>query len=319
MAWHVLLRNGLCKFCTPMEASVVRGVHVERLRPRCPALFLSGATPGPFYHSHPHVPSEFDHLDFSMEAQVKANISTIDKIGRSVADYVDELPFAVASMEWLRSPQILHWVSGNAGGFEANRRVVEEIGPAVSKDLGMDKLETLGVVEVGDNVSDRRFLLETFGMFALEGISQGFVPGRSLRIDIKDEFDPKFFMPYVPGYLVYGQSDLAIFSIKAAPDESRCKVPSDGALQVSMLCDELLQVLDSLGSSFDDVIVGWARVPFLNEDEEAVLMTRSRKGLTRPLAESVLGLAASDRLGNASDGVPWRLEYVIVAQIPHPG
>ena len=33
---------------------------------------------------------------------------------------------------------------------------------------------------------------------------------------------------------MYGQSDLAIFSIKAAPDESRCKVPSDGALQVSI-------------------------------------------------------------------------------------
>ena len=48
-------------------------------------------------------------------------------------------------------------------------------------------------------------------------------------------------------------------------------------------------------------------------------MTRSRKGLTRPLAESVLGLAASDQLGNASEGVPWRLEYVIVAQIPHAG
>ena len=45
---------------------------------------------------HPHVPSEFDHLDFSMEAQVKANISTIHKIGRSVADYSDELPFGVA-------------------------------------------------------------------------------------------------------------------------------------------------------------------------------------------------------------------------------
>ena len=50
-------------------------------------------------------------------------------------------------MEWLRSPQVLHWVSGNAGGFEANRRVVEEFGPAVSRDHGMDKLETLGVVE----------------------------------------------------------------------------------------------------------------------------------------------------------------------------
>ena len=44
------------------------------------------------------MPSEFDHLDFSMEAQVKANISTIDKIGRSVADYVDELPFGVACL-----------------------------------------------------------------------------------------------------------------------------------------------------------------------------------------------------------------------------
>ena len=32
-----------------------------------------------------------------------------------------------------------------------------------------------------------------------------------------------------------------------------------------MLCDELVQVLERLGSSFDDVIVGWARVPFLNE------------------------------------------------------
>ena len=81
MAWAVLLRKGLCKFCDSIGTSIVRGVTVERLRPRCPALFLSGATPGPFYHSHPHVPREFDHLDFSMEAQVKANITTIHKIG----------------------------------------------------------------------------------------------------------------------------------------------------------------------------------------------------------------------------------------------
>ena len=33
--------------------------------------------------------------------------------------------------------------------------------------------ERLAVSEVGDNVSDRRFLLETFGMFALEGIDGG--------------------------------------------------------------------------------------------------------------------------------------------------
>ena len=261
------------------------------------------------------MPREFDHLDFSMEAQVKANITTIHKIGHSVLDYSNKLPFHL-HMEWLRSPQIIHWVSGNGNGFEANRRVVDEESPKVSAELDMDQLETLGVVEVGDNVSDRRFLLETFGMFFLNGVSRGTGAGQNLRIDIKNEFDPKYFMPYVPGYLVYGQSDLAVFSIRAASDAKRLLVPDDGARQVSMLFDELVQILESLKATFEDVIVGWARVPFLDEDEDAVLMTRSKKGLDRPLAESVLGLAPFDKLGYAHDGAPWRLEYIVLAQIP---
>lgn len=73
---------------------------------------------------------------------------------------------------------------------------------------------------------------------------------------------------------------------------------------------------DSCGTTLFSISEGWARVPFLNEDEEAVLMTRSQKGLTRPLAESVLGLASNDQLGEAHPGVPWRLEYVVLAQIP---
>lgn len=73
---------------------------------------------------------------------------------------------------------------------------------------------------------------------------------------------------------------------------------------------------DSCGTALFSISEGWARVPFLNEDEEAVLMTRSQKGLTRPLAESVLGLASNDQLGEAHPGVPWRLEYVVLAQIP---
>lgn len=56
------------------------------------------------------------------------------------------------------------------------------------------------------------------------------------------------------GYLTYGQGDLALFSIRAAPEGS--SVPGDGATQVSMLWDELVQVLEELGSSFEDVIVG---------------------------------------------------------------
>ena len=313
--WHTLLQRGLSKFCDSAGSSVVRGVSVERLRPRCPALFLSGATPGPFYHSHPHVPSEFDHLDFSMEAQVRANMTTIHKIGRAVASYAQDLPFDVGT-EWLRSPQILHWVSGNGKGYEANYDVVNGLGPSVSAELGMDQCETLGVVEVGDNVSDRRFLLETFGMFPLQDAGKASTEGRCLRIDIKDEFDSKYFMPYVPAYLVYGQADLVLFTLRAAAGDAGSAVPDDGAAQVSMLFDELLTVLEVLEGSFRNVVLGWARVPFLNEDEEAVLMTRSQKGLHRPLAESVLGLASSDRLGDARPGVPWRLEYIVLAQIP---
>lgn len=56
------------------------------------------------------------------------------------------------------------------------------------------------------------------------------------------------------GYLTYGQGDLALFSIRAAPEGS--SVPGDGATQVSMLWDELVLILEELGSSFEDVIVG---------------------------------------------------------------
>lgn len=197
MAWHALLRGGLCNFSDFVGTTVIRGVRVERLRPHCPALFLSGATPGQFYHSHPHVPSEFDHLDFSMEAQVRSNITTIHKIGRAVLDYSHVVPFKFG-MHWLRSPYLLHWISGNGNGFASNLSVVEAAGPAIATELGMDKSHILGLVEVGDNVSDRRFLLETFGMFPLIG-SDAMGQRGHLRIDIKEEFDPQYFMPYVPG------------------------------------------------------------------------------------------------------------------------
>lgn len=67
-----------------------------------------------------------------------------------------------------------------------------------------------------------------------------------------------FFVIWNPlsGYLTYGQGDLALFSIRAAPESEGSSVPGDGATQVSMLWDELVQVLEELGSSFEDVIVG---------------------------------------------------------------
>ncbi|CAE8733305.1 unnamed protein product [Polarella glacialis] len=286
-AWQQALQKGLSKWCSVVgPVQRMRGVDVLRLRPSCPLLLLSGCTPGQFYHSHPHVPAEFDHLNFEMESQVFANIETIRKIGDAVQDHCDEIPFNIASMDWRKKPQVLQWVSNNGNGFAANAKVCGEATAQALAVHGMEDADMLGTFEVGDNVSDRRFLLETFAMFGLEGNSLG--PERkSIRIDLKDEFDAQFFMPYVPGYLIAGEADLAVFSLTAASGEE--SVPRDGSQQVELLLEKLLEVLADLGASFEDVTLTWNRVADLSADEEAVLMTRSKKGLHRPLAESVLG------------------------------
>ena len=73
-----------------LTADPARGKGSWRFAP--PLVLLSGATPGKFYHSHPHVPSEFDELDFDMASQVRANLTTIRKIGANVGDHASELP-----------------------------------------------------------------------------------------------------------------------------------------------------------------------------------------------------------------------------------
>lgn len=40
-------------------------------------VFVSGVTAAPVYHSHPHVPSEFDHLDFSAGAQATQTMENL--------------------------------------------------------------------------------------------------------------------------------------------------------------------------------------------------------------------------------------------------
>ena len=324
------------------------GVTVWRLRPRVPLVLLSGATPGKFYHSHPHVPSEFDELDFDMASQVRANLTTIRKIGANVGDHASELPFAwpaawgiaagakapgaPAPPPYLRSPLLLHWVSNRGAGFEANRAELDRTAAGVLQELGMDAPTALGTYETGGNVSDRRFLLETFAAFGLEGVSggeagdvpasgdgdgggRGVVGGScSVRIDIKAEFDPCVFMPYVAAYAVSGTCDLALFSVTAASGEETA--PLGGQAQVEQLLEKLEAVLGTLGASFDDVVLAWNRVANLDQNEEAVLMTRARKGLYRPLAESVLEIADSDPNERARDGTPVLIEYIVAAAVP---
>ena len=62
-------------------------------------IFLSGVTGAPVPHSHPHVPSEFDHLDFSAEAQTRAKF----RFARIQAAYA-KLSSAASSLPSYRSP-----------------------------------------------------------------------------------------------------------------------------------------------------------------------------------------------------------------------
>jgi len=62
-------------------------------------VFLSGMTAAPVPHSHPHVPAEFDHLNFSAEAQAESIMArlkkTIEAAGGEITDIVRVTRFVV--------------------------------------------------------------------------------------------------------------------------------------------------------------------------------------------------------------------------------
>lgn len=62
-------------------------------------LFLSGTTGAPVPHSHPHVPAEFDHLDFSAEAQtirvMERLKTTVEAAGGQLSDIIQVTRFIV--------------------------------------------------------------------------------------------------------------------------------------------------------------------------------------------------------------------------------
>ncbi len=62
-------------------------------------VFLSGITAAPVPHSHPHVPAEFDGLDFSAAAQAEAIMArmkeTIEAAGGKMTDIIQVTRFVV--------------------------------------------------------------------------------------------------------------------------------------------------------------------------------------------------------------------------------
>ncbi len=62
-------------------------------------LFLSGTSGAPVPHSHPHDPTEFDHLDFGAEAQAERVMDriklTVEQAGGDITDVVQVTRFVV--------------------------------------------------------------------------------------------------------------------------------------------------------------------------------------------------------------------------------
>ena len=62
-------------------------------------VYLSGLTAAPVYHSHPHGPSEFDHLDFSAAAHAEGTMenlkATVEAAGGQLSDIVQLTRFIV--------------------------------------------------------------------------------------------------------------------------------------------------------------------------------------------------------------------------------
>lgn len=79
-------------------------------------VFLSGITSASVPHSHPHVPSEFDHLDFSAAAQTETIMqrmqATLEAAGGDLTDVVQVTRFVVdvgANQDAINEVMMRHW------------------------------------------------------------------------------------------------------------------------------------------------------------------------------------------------------------------
>lgn len=104
-------------------------------------VFLSGITAAPVPHSHPHVPAEFDHLDFSAAAQAESIMerlkTTIEAAGGEITDII----------------QVTRFVKDVGGNQDAINQVM-------NRYWGPDHRPASTTVEIVRLATDPRFVLE---------------------------------------------------------------------------------------------------------------------------------------------------------------
>ena len=104
-------------------------------------LFLSGTSGAPVPHSHPHDPTEFDHLDFGPEA---ATIRVMDRIQRTVEAAGGEITDVI---------QVTKFVQDVA----TNQDVIREV---MNRYWGPDHRPASTTIEIVRVAADPRFVLE---------------------------------------------------------------------------------------------------------------------------------------------------------------
>lgn len=139
-----------CGSDTPrFEYIHMEGVELGYNMPYTPAIkvhsgklvFVSGVTAAPVYHSHPHDPSQFDHLDFSAGAQATQTMENlrmaVEAAGGQLTDVVHLNRFMV----------------DQAADQDA-------INAAIAASWGSDHLPASTSVEIPRLATDPRLLLE---------------------------------------------------------------------------------------------------------------------------------------------------------------
>ena len=104
-------------------------------------VFLSGTTGAPTPHSHPHVPSEFDHLDFSPEAQATAVMESLQTMVEAAGGQLQDI---------VRVTRFVRDVG-------ANQDAINEV---MNSYWGPDHRPTSTTIEIVRLATDPRFILE---------------------------------------------------------------------------------------------------------------------------------------------------------------
>ena len=103
-------------------------------------VFLSGTVGAP-PHSHPHVPSEFDHLDFSPEAQTERVMESLQEMVRAAGG---ELTDIIQVTKFMRD-------------VEANQDIVRDV---MARYWGAGHRPASTTIEIVRLATDPRFILE---------------------------------------------------------------------------------------------------------------------------------------------------------------